>query len=132
MDNVLLNLCLSILLIAGCTQSTKPETVNLTGEWNWIQSTGGFVGQTLTPESENKTQKFIFEGNRQFTFYQNGEVIRSGTYSLIDIRQGNTTLPGIEFEDSQIQSIIEETGDTLKFRENCADCFMHWYEKGSK
>ena len=132
MTGFLLKFCLSVLLIAGCTQATEPETVNLTGEWNWIQSTGGFAGQSLTPESENITRKFIFEGNREFKLYQNGEVIRSGTFSLIDIRQGNTTLPGIEFEDSQIQSIIEEAGDTLIFRENCADCFMHWYEKGSK
>ena len=132
MTGFLLKFCLSVLLIAGCTQATEPETVNLTGKWTWIQSTGGFAGQTLTPESENITQKYIFEGNRQFTFYQNNEVIRSGTYSLIDIRQGNKTLPGIEFEDSQIQSIVEEIGDTLKLRENCADCFMHWYEKGTK
>lgn len=123
---------LSVILIAGCTQSTEPESINLTGEWNWIQSTGGFARQTLTPESEDITQKFIFEGSRQFTFHQNSEVMRSGTYSLIDIRQGNTTLTGIEFSDTQIQSIIEEIGDTLKLRENCADCFIHWYKESSE
>lgn len=59
MAGVLLKFCVSIFIFAGCTQSTESEIVNLTGERIWIQSTGGFAGQTLNPESENKTQKFI-------------------------------------------------------------------------
>lgn len=132
MTEYFIKLCLFVLLFAGCTQSTEPEISNLTGEWIWTQSIGGFAGQKLTPESENKTQVFIFEGRREFKLYQNGEILRSGTYSLIEIHRGNRTLPGIEFSDSDIESIIEEAGDTLKLRETCADCFMHWYEKGTK
>ncbi|WP_418263203.1 hypothetical protein [Flavobacterium faecale] len=61
-------------LMMGCsTDKNIPEYQNLYGQWNWLESTGGIAGMTLTPQSTGKTI-LLDISNTTIKKYENGKL----------------------------------------------------------
>ena len=129
---VLAGLC--ILVQFGCDDhDCAPSDYNniqegLLGKWNWIQSQGGFAGQTLTPESEGYTLAITLD-EFYYTEFKNDSLIFKAQYDF-DVRPdsifGSNTFLVLE---SGFEFALISNKDTLKLREVCFDCFDITYVK---
>lgn len=54
---------------------------DITGNWSWVQSSGGFAGQTYYQESYPHVMMLNFDGVR-FTIYKDWQIVQSGTYKI--------------------------------------------------
>ena len=56
-------LLLLLTLAVSCKKESEEtcDKSSLKGTWIWEKSVGGFGGWTLTPESENMTQKLVID-----------------------------------------------------------------------
>ena len=123
---------LSVLFFLGCKKSESSEYSQLYHLWEWIQSSGGIAGVVRTPASEGYTQSMDFEENGSYTIYRNNLVFSSGTYtitravSMLD----NVEYDMIAFDDgSPPQAITQLSDNELTLREDCIDCFTHFYRR---
>lgn len=116
------------LFLIGCSQLPTNNANDLTGTWNWVSSQGGFVGHTLTPESEGYRQKLIFYGDHSYTITKDGVPQKQGKYKIIMSKYDSSKKLAIQYDSLEaFQSIILELTDTLHLRENCSDCYSHIY-----
>lgn len=77
-----------ILLTLLATACSKPEKEELLiGTWRWTRTSGGFAGDTFTPESEGFEAEFVFKGGT-FTFYKDGKKVTSGAYHIDEDESG--------------------------------------------
>ena len=72
------------LIVTACS---KPEKQELSGSWRWTSTSGGFAGDTFTPESEGFEAEFVFKGST-FTFYKDGKKVTSGIYHIDEDEDG--------------------------------------------
>ena len=64
-----LKIILPLLLLFACRKADlpTPESENIIGEWEWIESTGEVSGNgRITPESESETRQFEFKKNGKY------------------------------------------------------------------
>jgi hypothetical protein len=123
---------LTILLVISTTACSKEDdcfkAIGVNGEWIWVQSIGGFGGWTLTPESENKTQKLVID---DFTFqlYINDSLAFEKGYTLGKYDEpvwGTKTF--IKYDSGGEQAVV--IGDKeLHLIDLCADCYFHKYRR---
>ncbi len=134
---------LLLLLVLSCKKDLvmPDESLNtIIGQWNWVSSSGGFIGATKTPKSEGVEIKLEFNKDGSFRFFENGKRKQKGTYSFIR-RKTNVLadtafliimtyhslnkepVPGLP----QAISFIDE--QTLFLQEECSDCFSHVYKR---
>jgi hypothetical protein len=65
-------ICISIFLIKNCTTSSSPDTKDkIIGRWIWLQSSGGWTGGTITPESVGYGMTVVFERNGIYNEFKN-------------------------------------------------------------
>ncbi len=128
------NLALSIILILvlfGCKKEdddTKTGTIN--GEWTWVESTGGFGGWTLTPESENMTKKLVID-NFFFKEFVNDTLVLETQYELgisDEPLLGTEEKTFIAYDSGGEQAIIIGETELILF-DQCYDCFEHRYRR---
>ena len=120
-------LTLSLLLLAACRSAgTDPGDQMLAGEYEWIGSSGGIAGRTMTPASEGYRIRFRFSGNQvmvfrndslkatsRFTFHGD-EVTYQPSISVFGFDGGIDT-----------QTFADLAGDTVALRDPCCDRFDH-------
>lgn len=102
----------------------------LTGQWEWVRSTGGFVVITLTPDSpeqSNRTLSFSSIDNA-FTLQRADTLVTSGTYTLKEDEDGTL----IHYETANKVYMVEQRikfkgTDTLNLLDVCNDCYNHIY-----
>lgn len=104
---------------------------DIIGEWEWIKSTGGFAGHTVTPDSTGfSEQQLLFSINNKFSFYRADTMVASGRYSLSkqsgSIMIKYNTARGPHLPD---QWIDRNQKDTLVLRDRCADCYTSIYKR---
>jgi hypothetical protein len=115
------------VLLAGCrSASTDPGSDVITGEYEWIGSSGGIAGRTVTPQSEGYHVRFRFSGN-QVSIFRNDSLMAT---SLFTIRDDEVTYqPAISvfgFDGGiDTQMFVDLPGDTVALRDPCCDRFDH-------
>ena len=118
---------LAALVLAGCkSASTDPGDDRLSGSYEWVRSSGGIAGFTLTPASENYRVRFSFSGN-QVTAFRNDSLKATST---ITVRGDEVTYqPSISvfaFDGGiDVQTIRVLPGDTIALADPCCDRFEH-------
>lgn len=117
---------LFVLLSCNTTKIGTVSENSLNGKWNWVSSTGGFIGKQITPESEKKTMTIEFSGSTIKKF-ENGNLLSKKTFSI----QTQNSIYGndrkmIVIEDMPSQS-FEIKGDTLYLNDECHDCYQSEY-----
>jgi len=73
------------VIVIGCSNNpTHPESQGNTiyGSWKWKMSSGGFAGQTFTPESVHQEQKLVFGRDQRERRYIDGSLVYSYHFSL--------------------------------------------------
>lgn len=128
MKNLQIVLFILFPLIYGCSLQTE-TSLDLSGEWIWVQTYGGFAGITMTPESEGYSQKLIFKSTSSYSIVREGEVIRQGKYRFNTIEIGGSSRDVIVFEPNSWETFITLSKDTLFLDPNCMDCFHDIYIK---
>ena len=68
MHLLILAICLSFVTCAGSgRKSAEPDfSFRILGEWEWVESFGGFAGEHRTPESVGYTKKYVFRPDHTF------------------------------------------------------------------
>jgi hypothetical protein len=117
----------AVLLLAACRSAgTDPGDDKLSGSFQWIGSTGGIAGRSMTPASEGYTVRFNFTGN-QVTVFRNDSAKATST---VTIRGDEVTYqPSISVflfdQGIDVQTFQEMAGDTIALRDPCCDRFDH-------
>lgn len=114
------------LLLLSCNSDESAENL-LNGKWNWVSSSGGIVGKTMTPASENKTIVLEFY-NSIMTKYENGNLVSEDPFSVEtreSIMGGQRKM--IIIDNSEAQS-FEIIGKKLYLSDECYDCYQYEYE----
>ncbi len=93
--------------------------------WEWVSSTGGIAGITLTPES-TKTRKSIYIGNDFMSFYEGGRQ-RVDTFVIKNKKSiyNHKEVPMLVFEN--YHKSFEVKGNILELRDEVYDGFVHIY-----
>ena len=119
-------LILALALAACRSAGTDPGEQTVSGDYEWIGSTGGIAGRTMTPASEGYGVRFRFSGN-QVTVFRNDSAL--GT-AMFTVRGDEVTYqPAISvfvFDPNiDTQTIADLPGDTIALRDPCCDRFDH-------
>jgi hypothetical protein len=118
---------LTTLVLGACTSaSTDPDADLLSGNYEWVRSSGGIAGVTMTPASENYRVRFSFSGN-QVTAFRNDSLKATST---VTVRGDEVTYqPSISvfvFDGGiDVQTIRKLPGDTIALADPCCDRFEH-------
>jgi hypothetical protein len=124
------NICLIslgfILFTSSCLE-TDEGIEQILGTWNWVSSTGGIAGNTITPESSGN-EIFLEISENEILKYENEILILTSGYSIkLDSSLiFGTMVPIIVYDDGSKQSIQRSENKLLLFDE-CLDCYQHEY-----
>ena len=114
------------LLSCSSSNMVASSENSLNGKWDWISSTGGFIGSTLTPASEKKTMT-IEISNSTIKRYENGNLLSENTFEIKtqnSIYGDNKKM--IVIEDRPSQS-FEIKDNKLYLNDECNDCYQSEY-----
>lgn len=119
-----------LLTITSCSiVDTDSNQSTIVGQWEWIKSTGGFAGHTITPDSTGYSEQFLnYSINNEFSFFRADTLVVSGKYFL-DKENGETIVKYSPENDRFFpnQWIERNRNDTLILRDTCADCYTSTY-----
>lgn len=105
----------------------------LFGEWEWVSSTGGFAGWTLTPESQGYTQSACFRSDSTFVFYKSDSLIAYGTFELRGTDHGRAIryVPsmGNPLANGVGSQTVVVSDSTLHLIDPCCDMYHHIYRR---
>ena len=116
------------VLLTSCADNTELPTTAFVGEWEWVISSGGFDGGTLTPDSVGYTRLLSVDEASADMFIQDS-LVRSYPYEINEILVGSNNAP-----DTLIVSVpallwtrATVIADTLRIWAACSDCYSHMY-----
>lgn len=102
----------------------------LNGQWIWIESVGGFGGETITPSSANLTRKLVID---DFTYkvFENDSLVFETQYELgisDEPLLGTEERTFIRFGSGEEKAIVLG-GNELILTDQCFDCYTHRYRR---
>ncbi|MEJ2697782.1 MAG: hypothetical protein P8013_14180 [Candidatus Sulfobium sp.] len=122
-----------VICLVGCGSGTVSESnESIVGSWVWYETSGGLAGVHETPEITGESRKVVFEDNGKVTFYTNGEMIFSSTYTLATEKTiiAEDPLPVVKVEgNSFIYAYSFPSPDELTLQENVFDGFTYKYRR---
>jgi hypothetical protein len=125
-------------LLTACKKDISvpnPEMKKLFGTWEWVESSGGISGGTITPATEGHHMTIEFKENGVFKKYKNNRRIDRMTFTL---SEGSSIISNpaflIEYKDGCMnkKEVIPQSfkfggQDTLYLSDECYDCYSHVY-----
>lgn len=128
--------CLVFSAAAACAPRASPQTPDfLFGSWQWVESTGGIAGTTITPRQAGIAVRYRFERDGSLEVFHNpGDV----TYTRFTVAEqpglgGAPPRPVLRYKDpvNVLPPPVSEqffrltAPDTLVLTDSCADCYQH-------
>lgn len=96
----------------------------LFGEWEWVESFGGFAGEHRTPETEGYTKTYVFRPDHTFLQYRDDTLFSTRKYKITEkVVWKKERAKVLEIEGMTDQIIGFEGNDTLRLAGHCYDCF---------
>ncbi len=137
--SVLLLLSLALTLIS-CVKTDIPKGYEpIIGKWKWWFSCCGYGGIRIDPSTEGYELELSFNRNGVLKIYKNGKLherlickfekhksIYTGKDEYM-LACHNSRLDPKSWYINVLQSIVFHGRDTLILREECYDCFAHYY-----
>ena len=125
-------LCLTVY--NGCSDnSVGPNVPSLIGTRNWIKSSGGFSGVTITPEIAHYTIKIVFTRDSLYKQYKNDTLFASASFNVRPISPSDPKSLEMIYYSPNIsgfsQAISRLDFDTLILSDNAADGFTSTYSR---
>lgn len=110
-----------------------PNKNKIYGEWQWRQSSGGFVGEVIYADSVDYKLSYSFTLNRNYEYHMNDSLQSYGIFNIFKNSSIYYPPPNkqlhlsnyIGFSESFSFTLIGD--DTLMLREECTDCYEHLY-----
>ncbi|RYY34392.1 MAG: hypothetical protein EOP46_13595 [Sphingobacteriaceae bacterium] len=130
----------SFILLIFISVSCSKQIINnnssvynrqLEGKWNWIRSTGGFAGHTISQETLRYTMGIQFK-NDSVLLYRDGKITQRHKFAIIKGRSIFTTDSAhiIKYADGGIDQVIQKVNaDTLVLADNVNDGYTLTYIK---
>lgn len=130
MKKIFLYFALFIAGIYGCDTGVETQE-DIYGSWNWIRTTGGFAGVSLTPQSEGYTMKAVFSRGNSASFYKNDSLIWTSKFTVNKEKTifSEEEMSVIHYESTRLPQAISIKGDTLTLSDNAYDGFNMSYVK---
>lgn len=124
-------LALSLLLSACSIFESEHDSERIEGRWEWVQSTGGILGHTITPQTPGySTRELRFFPGSQFDEYRADTLFQSGYYSFQYGKEGFELRFGLHREAYPETKDAEfDSGDRLILRDRCADCYTSTWRR---
>jgi hypothetical protein len=120
------------LYILTHLQDSAPDTTvvrKMIGSWEWIQSSGGIAGLTITPETEGYTKTAHFQSDWTYKEERNDTTFLETTYRVDQDSVGNTIVHTLQVDGWEPMAIINVTDSTLNLIDQCIDCYQHSYRR---
>lgn len=122
-----------ILITLFCASCEKDKSLpgNLRGKWNWFSLTGGYAGETYTPESTGYKETVEFTKDSHYRLYRNDSLIIDCHFNIKKTHSIISTEPAmiIFYNDLPIRQSYTITGDTLVLCDECVDCYTNYYKR---
>lgn len=122
-----------LMLIVSCskekdTDDTSVVIPELKGTWEWVSSSGGIAGSTLTLASTG-VFKYIYIGDNVISFYENGVQKEAKTFVIQSKKSiySHKAVPMMVFKNHQNSFELKE--NILVLKDEVCDGFMHLYRK---
>lgn len=129
-------LCFSVILFSvvfsACVDSDIDDYERIVGTWQWYETSGGFAGVIETPETTGETRQVVFEEDGTVSFYKNGNVTLTSTYTLGKEKTifSEEPLPVLIIDSASfLYAYSFPFEDELELQENVYDGFVHNYRK---
>lgn len=128
MPNHRVRFLLMVVIVAVCCVRTakqidSPPHAQLIGTWQWLISSGGLPGHTITPEKAGYTETMVLAETDAYRLYRDDSLIMSGAYSYVRDK-GLLILR----THGRWEYHITLVGDTLRMRIiNALDGYDHTY-----
>lgn len=132
-------------VIAASCSATEKRTENssdteqeasLSGNWQWLRSTGSIAGITVTPENSGKRMEIQFTQDKVFNKYVDDQLVYTSPYTiqLKDSIIQYTTLAlfesaGLGFDHQVEQQFRIIDTNTLLLIDPCCDNFTFEFER---
>jgi len=127
MKNFAYILTLFVLVSCSSTKTVASSENSLNGKWNWVSSTGGFIGSTLTPASEKKTMT-IEISKSTIKRFENGKLVSENDFS---VETGNSIYGNdkkmIVYKNDAPKQSFEIKDNVLYLNDECHDCYQSQY-----
>ena len=125
-----LSLILGLPFIIACasSQGTGAKPPKIIGNWQWIETSGGFAGITKTPESTNSIKHLQITKDSIF-YYDNGELSNAQPYKLELAMSQLSNKNEWQIDETVSKVFVHRQDSTLVLVEDCFDCFSHKYVK---
>jgi hypothetical protein len=140
-SHVLFGVAASAVLVSACGQSpVEPDPHSwIFGRWVWVQSVGGFAGDTRTPDTAGFSLELEFQTDGDLLIYRNGSLETRSWFELEESEAGALLKNGAPIlgTDEQIIVLIDEhrgkpepwDQDSMALVEICDDCFTHEFAR---
>lgn len=115
------------------TNSGGVDPEKIYGKWNWVNSTGGFAGTTITPKLAGYSEWVEYKRDKSVYYYRNDTLKNQAKYAVAKGYSIFYEKPAciIKYTPDAIdQVIIKATKDTLILADNVNDGFTILYVKG--
>lgn len=121
------------MIVFSATSCRKEQVTiqnsELSGNWQWTGSSGGFQGELILADSVDYYQSIYVGTEGTFRWSKNGVLIKQAHYTLDyeDTMYGHS-LPTLHFDSADIPlTITYLKNDSLQLAENCYDCYFHGF-----
>ncbi|HKJ33441.1 MAG TPA: hypothetical protein VKA34_16515 [Balneolales bacterium] len=128
-------LLLLLLALSACnlegTHTKKTQSTGIIGQWQWVETTGGFAGITDKPDVLGYPMVIMnFSSSNRYSVVRNDTLVRTGTFTLS--KQNNKeilkmTPSDTSFSYNPTEEVTYKGNDTLILMDRCYDCFITTY-----
>ncbi|MBI3578888.1 MAG: hypothetical protein HY089_05685 [Ignavibacteriales bacterium] len=106
-----------------------PFSAALFGNWNWVESVGGFAPRKITPETQGYTVQYRFMLYGEFEEFRDDKPFVKSHYSVKRQQMGSSAVDMLVLDHNpSVANVLRFLGnDTLKLTEYCFDCYQHTF-----
>jgi hypothetical protein len=126
---------IAFIFLSSCVKEMQVPHSNLKkifGKWQWVSSTGGLAGKTITPASEGYSLRVEFRTNGIYRKYKSDTLAEQKKFSFSPETSIHHHKPvwTVSFDEGSPKMAISFSGpDTLILDEQVFDGFEHVYSR---
>jgi hypothetical protein len=126
-------LVFSFVLLFSCQEVDlpTPESENIIGEWEWLESVGGISGTgQITPSSQGETRQLEFKKNGKFRYCRDDKKEDKGDFTITANSDswGEYLVLKLEGDETSKSGLSFLSSDTIQLVPvDCADCYSASY-----
>jgi hypothetical protein len=148
---VLLALSLAAL-VGGCGRATGGESKRasdsvppsrIIGVWEWVRTTGGALGDTVTPGTSGRSYRLEVLPGERYRQISSADGVSDGTYTAANgftFNQPDVVVPVLRFDQPLFKGYfgpVDEyavliRGDTLNLKDTYSHPWVHQYLRAGK